>query len=234
MRVLGLNIRQGGGSRVPRLAKALLSRNPDAVVLGEYHANGAGRELARLLERGGLIHQARGSDDPSVRGVFLAATTPFSLESIPEWPDEERHRVLVASFEGLRLIATYFPATAPHIAEMFVPLLAATARLRGRPTLLVGDLNAGLNPADTEGAALSAGARFGETLEAGWIDLWRECNPDRREFTWYSPGARNGFRLDHALLLGADPNRVEACRYDHTIRRDQISDHSLLEVSWSE
>lgn len=217
---------------MPRIAEALLRREPDVVVLGEYHANRAGKELAWLLERGGLTHQARGADDPTTRSVFLGARAPFALEPIPEWPRAERHRILVANFEGLRLIATYFPAQPPDIAEMFVPLLAATDRLRLRPTILVGDLNAGLNPADSEGAALSAGEKFGETLEAGWVDLWRERNPHAQEFTWYSQGARNGFRLDHALLLGADPSRVGACLYDHTVRQDQISDHSLLEVSW--
>ena len=113
MRILGLNILQGGGKRVPQLAEALLGRRPDVVVLGEYHANQAGKELAWLLERGGLIHQSRGSDDPSVRAVFLCANVPFALEPIPEWPEEEAHRVLVANFGGLRIIATYFPAQPP-------------------------------------------------------------------------------------------------------------------------
>ncbi len=45
-RILALNILAGGGPRVPRIAEALLSREPDVVVLGEYHANRAEKELA--------------------------------------------------------------------------------------------------------------------------------------------------------------------------------------------
>ena len=72
-----------------------------------------------------------------------------------------------------RLIATYFPSRAPQIARLFKPLLRATSRLRSTPSLLVGDLNAGLNPADTEGSPLSGSPRFAELLEDGWVDIWR-------------------------------------------------------------
>jgi exodeoxyribonuclease-3 len=137
--------------------------------------------------------------------------------------------LIAARFSSVRLLATYFPSKPPAIAEMFTPLLDASSRLARAPTLLVGDLNAGSNPADTEGSQLTAGEAFDATVRAGWVDLWRHVKGDAREFTWLSPGYKNGFRLDHALLLGADPPVDLRCEYDHGVREAGLSDHSLLE-----
>jgi len=230
MRLIGWNILAGGGTRVREIAAALLDRGPEAVVLSEFHGNRSGRELAWLLERGGLVHQAQGSQTPSVRGVFVASRAPMALEAFPEWPAPEAFRIVSARVPGLRVIGTYFPAKAPFIAEMFEPLLEATPRLRSTPTLLLGDLNAGLNGADTERAPFSGAQKLSELLDVGWLDLWRSRNPDAREFTWYSPGAHNGFRLDHALFLGETAPRAWSCRYDHSVREQGFSDHSLLEL----
>lgn len=230
VRLVAWNVLAGGGTRVPSIAAALLERDPDVVVLGEFHGNRSGRELAWLLERGGLVHQIRGSLKPGQRSLLVASRLPLVPEPFPEWPEAEVHRLVCTRVGSLRLLGTYFPSKAPHIAEMFLPLLQATERLRSVPTLLLGDLNAGQNPADTEGSALTAGHRFAEMLGRGWRDLWRERNPDAKEYTWYSQRARNGFRLDHALLLYDGPPPPFDCRYDHTVRGQGLSDHSLLDV----
>lgn len=230
MKVIAWNIRAGGGKRIPSIAAALLEREPDVVVLGEFHANSQGRSLGSLLEQGGLVHQDQGVDDGTLRRVFVASRLPLVPEEFPEWPKADRYRLIATRVGGLRLIATYFPPRAPHIARLFRPLVRATARLRSAPSLLVGDLNAGLNPADTEGSLLSGSVKFEELLRRGWVDLWRDQYPEAREYTWYSPGPKNGFRLDHALYLSTAARVASSCRYDHSVRETGLSDHSLLEI----
>lgn len=230
MRVIAWNIRAGGGKRIPRIAATLLDREPDVVVLGEFHANQSGRELGFLLESGGLVHQEAGAGDGQLRRVFVASRIPLEPETFPEWPKKERHRLVATRIDGLRFIATYFPSRAPHIARLFKPLVRATSRLRSTPSLLVGDLNAGLNPADTAGSPLSGNERFAELLAKGWVDLWRKQHGDTLEYTWYSPGPKNGFRLDHALYLSGESRTSSKCRYDHLVREQGLSDHSLMEI----
>jgi exonuclease III len=231
LKLLAWNIRAGGGKRIPSIAAVLLEREPDVVVLGEYHANRTGETLRSLLERGGLVHQEPGVADGNLRRVFVASRIPLEREDFPEWPKRQRYRVITARVNGLRLIATYFPSQAPHIARLFKPLIRATTRLRSSaPSLLVGDLNAGLNPADTEGSPFSGSNGFAELLGRGWVDLWRREHPELREYTWYSPGPKNGFRLDHALYLSSALGDNSHCRYDHSVRGKGLSDHSLLEI----
>ena len=65
----------------------------------------------------------------------------------------------------------------------------------------------------------------------GWVDAWRDRNPEGREFTWFSPRPdQNGFRLDHAFLSPTLASRLRDVRYDHSTRESHASDHSALVV----
>jgi len=56
-------------------------------------------------------------------------------------------------------------------------------------------------------------------------------NRDSPEFTWYSRGANNGFRLDHVLGLGGGIEARE-CRYVHNVREKKLSDHSMVVIDF--
>jgi exonuclease III len=137
---------------------------------------------------------------------------------------------------GIRLLATYFPSTAPQIADAWLPLLGQHSAWvqDGRPTLLVGDLNSGRNPGDTQSSRLTGGANFALMLKSGWVDIWRELNPNASEFTWFSDTKHGhfGFRLDHALSLNWSSAEPISARYDHSVRENKLSDHSMLIVDW--
>ena len=62
------------------------------------------------------------------------------------------------------------------------------------------------------------------------MDAWRTRNPEVREFTWYSRGYNNGFRLDHALVSPSFNGRITDVFYSHKEREDKVTDHSLMVV----
>jgi exodeoxyribonuclease-3 len=99
---------------------------------------------------------------------------------------------------------------------------------------MVGDFNAGMSGADSEQHRFKAGAGFAKLAEAGLVDLWRREHGSSREYTWFNRpqrGApRRGFRLDHAFASPPLAAHVISCRYDHDVREQGWSDHSLLQV----
>jgi hypothetical protein len=88
-----------------------------------------------------------------------------------------------------------------------------------------------------EGYGTSHGARFhcaqmpGRLIESGYVDVWRSTHPNDREYSWFSPGVNNGFRIDHAYAAPELAQRVTTCEFDHTPRNLREADHSALIVS---
>jgi exonuclease III len=70
--------------------------------------------------------------------------------------------------------------------------------------------------------------QFEDLLAQGWIDAWRSRFPEAREFTWLSPGYKNGFRLDHAFVSPSLNKRVTEVCYSHREREEKITDHSVM------
>jgi exonuclease III len=47
----------------------------------------------------------------------------------------------------------------------------------------------------------------------GWSDLWRQRNPDQREYTWHHHNGA-GFRIDQLFATRAILENVQELRYD--------------------
>ena len=97
-------------------------------------------------------------------------------------------------------------------------------------TLLIGDFNTGRFHEDEAGATFACSDRFEALLGQGWVDTWRSRNPEAREFSWYSRGWNNGFRLDQALASPSLDAQIKAVSYSHPEREAGISDHSMMIV----
>ena len=69
---------------------------------------------------------------------------------------------------------------------------------------------------------------FQQLLKNGWVDAWRSRNKDKQEFTWVSTKQKNGFRYDHALVSTSINKAITEVRYNHNVRLEGISDHSML------
>ena len=114
---------------------------------------------------------------------------------------------------------------------------ALTENWRGRPALLAGDTNSGRIGIDEESPAFNRreDAWIASLEAAGWADAFRQKHGDRPAYSWYSPNAGNGFRLDQAFVNATLMSRVRDVRYvwgrsAHDDRRDALSDHAALIV----
>ena len=99
------------------------------------------------------------------------------------------------------------------------------------PSLLIGDLNTGRHYEDEAGATFVSAHQFDTILDQGWIDAWRQRNPETHEFTWYSRGYNNGFRLDHALASPALNKKLKDVFYSHKEREDGVVSFPLINPS---
>jgi exonuclease III len=77
MRLLAWNIRQGGGSRLARIADALAHHEADILVLSEYRGGEAAARLRATLKVLGYRHATAFAPPPSRSGVLIAARCAF-------------------------------------------------------------------------------------------------------------------------------------------------------------
>ena len=235
MRVLAWNIRAGGGRRAEAIAAWIEGIAPDIVALSEFRASTASAGLASALSST-LPHQHRWLPEaPAGNGLLLASRLPSVRVTLPAAPAD---RWVAARFAGGFTVAgLHVPNIAPDRARKlrFRDAVVATASAwpRRRPGLILGDTNSGRPRIDEENSAFAShdGAWFDAMKEAGWHDAFRHLHGEAREFTWYSPNAGNGFRIDQAFANGPLLRRLTAVRHTWAgsgTRRDELSDHAAL------
>jgi len=92
--------------------------------------------------------------------------------------------------------------------------------------IMIGDFNTGLD-LDAQGTPFKFSNYMSDLLNLGWVDVWRDMNPQKREYSWYS-NMGNGFRLDYLYSTKKLTGMVSNVCYHHTERIDGYSDHSIL------
>jgi len=231
MRLLTLNLRHGGGRRMPALLAHLLRHEADVLVLSEHRHNAASALLREGLAAAGYGAQAASHDGPRQNHLLVASRLP--LAPAPQrLLRGDRMRLLPLRVGGLLLVAVHLPnlkAKLPH----WRALLALAGRLAAEPALYMGDFNSGHHTRDVQRPPFPFSASYEEymgALEArGWVDAWRHLHPRGRQYTWYSHRQR-GFRIDHAFLSPACAPALRRAAFDHTVRESGASDHSALLV----
>ena len=232
MKLVSLNIRHGGGARVPQLLAWLKAQYADFILLTEWRPNTAGLRLKNELEEIGYGCEGE-SDGPTANGLLIASKRPF--ETIDLTPQASPNgEVLAVDLEnGIRVLCCYFPQL--DAKKPFFEVCLKQAANVNKPLLIVGDLNTGNNNRDLEAGAtiFSCSDQFDElTNKGGMVDLWRLTNGgDAREWTWHSP--KKGFRIDHALGNQAFVSSVSTirCWYDKSTRDNGFTDHSGMIVA---
>ena len=226
MRLLAWNIRQGGGSRLPRIAEALKRHDADIVVLSEYRGGPSAPRLCAALHALRYRHATTLVPPPGRNGVLVAARRPFRERGAIDMGLPEPYRMVSVNFAAFQLIGIYMPNLRAKI-PYWEALIAALSSQRADRALAIGDFNTCRAYLD-EAGAIDLTAHYMDAIEqVGFRDLWRHRNPDRREYSWYST-KRNGFRIDHAFLS----HHLAACagtiHYSHEERIAGLSDHSPL------
>jgi len=225
MRLVAWNIRQGGGSRLPRIAEALRRHDAEILVLSEYRGGASAMRLLAALDALGYRYATTLAPPPGRPGVLIAARGPFEEHGRVDGLAEPCRLVSVA-FGSFRLVGVYMPnllAKIPYWEALITTLCADCAG----PALAIGDFNT-CRPYLDEAGAIDRCAHYMDRIaEIGFCDLWRCRNPELREYSWFSTRG-NGFRIDHAFLSGALAERAGPIRYSHEERLAGLSDHSPL------
>jgi exodeoxyribonuclease-3 len=156
--------------------------------------------------------------------LLLSRVEPLDVRlglGIPEYDVEGR--VIEADYPGFTLITAYFPNSGRGADRLeyklaFCEALLAHAnelRQRGRPVLVMGDLNIAhteIDLARPEENLKSAGflpaerACLDRILDEGYVDTFRRLHPDARDaYTYWEPWrdrrARNiGWRIDYVVV----------------------------------
>ncbi|HWO73803.1 MAG TPA: endonuclease/exonuclease/phosphatase family protein [Dehalococcoidia bacterium] len=242
MRLVSWNIRAGGGSRVPAILDQIARWSPDLVAICEFRATPASHTLAASLREMGFVSQLSTADPvlPARNGLLLASRLLLRRLLLRRAPTEPG-RWLLASVQARRP----FSLGVMHLPNMVtgrkLGFMDAVAEVVGSwrrgPGLLIGDTNCGWPGLDEETPVF--GPRTAAWLDGlharGWQDAFRYFYPQERVYTWYSPNAGNGFRLDQAFVNRSMLPRLRAARYewgqpamDCETRRDALSDHAAL------
>ena len=247
MRIVGWNIRAGGGKRIEGIFEQLVRWQPDVVALSEFRGTPASQTLAQQLEAFGLSHQLMNISKTKLATNGLLVASRFPIESqILQFAPQEPYRWLLVQVKAKRP----FHLGAMHIPNSVTgkkkPYHQAVAKLAKRWALgagiLIGDTNSGMPHIDEESRAFTKQEQgWLESLAAAdWVDLFRHHHGEKRAYTWYSPNKGNGFRLDQAFanpLLLPDVvdcwyewGRLEKGEDNGRYRRDILSDHAAIIV----
>jgi exodeoxyribonuclease-3 len=227
LRLLAWNIRQGGGTRLPRITAALASHDADVLVISEYRGGESGERLRAALAVIGYPHVTASTPPSGGNGVLIAARQPFDdggplSDTVPD-----PCRMVRAYFGTLRICGVYMPNLLKKVPYWEALIAALAAEPLQAKALAIGDFNTCRAYVDEPGA-IDPCAHFMDAVAAiGFSDLWRQRYPEGREFSWYSTRG-NGFRIDHAFLSPAIAGRAGEVRYSHDERLGGLSDHSVL------
>jgi endonuclease/exonuclease/phosphatase family metal-dependent hydrolase len=251
VRIIAWNIRAGGGRRASGIADQIRAWDPDLIALSEFRGTPASRTLAEELADASWPHQrttaAHRRPEARENALLVASRWPLRRHAVRRMPANPRRwlltRIEIPTHLGgaLTLGAMHAPnEVTGHKWPLLDALLDTVRHWRGGPALLIGDTNTGRPLLDEESPV------FGDRHEAWmhamhrrWPDALRlHAGDEARAYTWYSPNAGNGFRLDEAFLHPALASRLLAVHHtwgapsgaapDAPLRREALSDHAAL------
>ena len=252
LRFVAWNIRAGGGRRIDGIAAQLAAWAPDVVALSEVRATPPSLALACSLREVGLEYQRTTADPrlPQTNALLVASRWPLRPVSLRAGgAPAEPLRWLLLRVTAPEACGGPFAVGAMHVPNYVsararkLDFLAAMLRLvhrwRGGPALLAGDTNTGRIGVDEASPVFDRRHHdWMEAMHRRWPDAFRRSQGDQsRGYTWYSPNAGNGFRLDQAFVHPAMAARLRGARHEWGRngpgRRDALSDHAALLVDFA-
>ena len=240
-----LNVRKNTAAQV----QAVLKAGADVAAFQEVSVR-TWPGLQQALAQAGLIHVTTGcgeAGEPGTLDRFVVVASRWPLRECSQASIPAPECVVAAVVDAPGGEFDFVNAHIPTIARG-QPLKLATqegvaARLRQaatRPTIFCGDLNSPIGETpegepipfsakrDLRGRAAELSILSG-LAEHGMYDAYRRLNgaaADDRSWWWKNRGRTGGFRLDHIFV--SREFEVTACSYDHSVRAERLSDHSLM------
>jgi exodeoxyribonuclease III len=236
-KLLTWNLLHGGGARrMPAIALSLLEHRADVVVLTEFRRT-TGGQIGGVLADHGLTHQVSTDPPKGCNGVLIASRAPIARTAVPRngrAPASTARRLAAVEIPdlGLSVAGLHIPPDGPESGReaVFQSAVELARSRREEAFLQIADFNSGRHHQYEEGATFTCTRLLGQIATYGYVDAFRACHANAREFTWYSHEGQ-GFRIDHAFLSGPLAPRLSECRYSHRERESGLSDHSALVVT---
>jgi len=239
LRIISWNIRAGGGRRAEGIVSQLLQWQPDIIALSEFRGTDASQWIASELRTHGYPHQRTTTDrdNPATNALLLAARWPLRSVNLKHAPTNKRRwlHVNIASPTPIAVIAIHIPNRSTGLKYPFMESATNVVKQwRGPAAVLLGDTNSGCIDIDEESPAFNKieDQWIKNMNELQWKDAFRLLHGNTRDYTWYSPNGRNGFRLDQAFIHPALHNRITTFEYawggNTEVRREELSDHAAI------
>jgi len=222
---LSWNIRQGGGTRTRSIIKSLIQRGSSVIVLSEYRNNNNGRLIRNELLKADYLFQYAGHSPKNVNSVFIGSKIPCDFSQFPNADKNYPGNLISAKFELFELYGMYLPHKEKHLWFDFLNTV-------NDPSIMVGDMNSGINGLDQKGASFWYEKDLIELHDKGIIDAFRLIHRSKKEYSWYSHQG-NGYRYDHSLVHRSLKSVVKDCFYIHDWREGGLSDHSPMVLQLS-
>ena len=229
MKLLAWNIQQGGARRASAIVDVVVRHAPDVLVLTELRPSSAA--LLRELAARGWTHQVSGiGDAPVCAGILAREPIIVSEPSGPELVLPGRWIEALVPSLGITVAAVYGPLQKEAYDTFWRAVLGVvSARVQG-DFVLAGDLNTGESLLDAPHPRFFCSDHFVALRSAGLVDVWRQRNPEAREYSYHhrmSGGvAGAGFRLDHILASPGLAARTTGAGYDRSALEAKVSDHA--------
>ena len=189
------------------------------------------------LKRLGFKHQYSSSYKAGHRrGVAILISNNTSLEPIFEKKDKEGRFIFVRGNLGGSLVTLLNIYAPPNSDWKFFKLIfdLVTAETHG-VLICGGDLNIRLNPKlDSSNTHTAQPKLINKKInmamkEIGLIDIWRELNPSKRDYTFFSNPHLVHSRIDYFLTFAKDLYRVGGC----DVGSMDLSDHSPIYLKFN-
>lgn len=231
MKITTWNLQHGGGKRINSIITSLKENiDTDLFILTEFRNNSGSELIKRELIESGYTCLYTVDCPPTVNSVLIASKTEFSSTSFEEL-EEHKNRIIKLENSSFTIYGCYFPLN-EHKRKVFEFLLNEIDKNTTKNIIITGDYNTGKHFQDEKGATFIDSGYLNKFEEKGLIDVWRNLNPDKKEYSWYS-SAGNGFRLDHFYIHSQLNDQVVNCYYEHKYRENKISDHSMMSLVMS-
>lgn len=203
-------------------AEMLKKAKPDVICLQEVKAD-PDQIPEEVLNSGFSSFFSPAKTKKGYSGVSIhSAQEPLSVRygiGIPEFDDEGR--IISAEFPDFWLVNTYIPnggrpGRLEYKMRFYDEFLGFCEKLRtSKPVIFCGDLNVAHEEIDVArpvewskltGFLPEERAWMDEVINAGYVDVWRKDNPNRKETYSYWDNFRNsrernvGWRIDYFLV----------------------------------
>lgn len=245
-------------ARLPRLLALIDEHQPDILCVQETKT--APDKFPHLeLQAAGYV--AADNSGGRWAGVAVLARTELGIDEVvtglPDQPNPQEARWVEATIDGIRVVSVYVPNGRQVGSETFFEKLEFFDRMADRaekiargPVFMAGDMNVCptdldvWNPDEIHGATHiteEERSRYRTILEHGYVDAFRELQPDETGFTWWDYRAGHfhkgyGLRIDLALVsnhLASGLSRAwvdRSYRKPTKVRESKASDHAPLIV----